>query len=56
MDTLKKRPWLWVVFAFVLLLAAWSSLIVIALKHRPQAVEIHPSPEATAGNHAASEP
>lgn len=34
------RPWLYVTGAFLLLLAAWSSLIFIAVKHAPQQIEI----------------
>ncbi len=35
-----KRPWLYVVFAFLVLLAAWSTLITVAIKYSPQTVEI----------------
>lgn len=34
------RPWLYVTGAFLLLIAAWSSLIFIAVKHSPQRVPI----------------
>ena len=34
------RPWLFVIGAFALLLAAWTSLIFIAVKHSPQQIEI----------------
>ncbi len=34
------RPWLFVIAAFMLLLAAWSSLIFIAVKHAPQSVPL----------------
>jgi len=34
------RPWLFVVCAFVLLVAAWTSLIFIAVKHSPEKIEI----------------
>ena len=37
---MKFRPWLFVAAAFLLLIAAWSSLIFIAVKHRPQQIEI----------------
>lgn len=43
-----KRPWLLIVFWFLLFMAAWSSLIVVAVKNRPQAVEMPPRPEAVA--------
>ena len=34
------RPWLYVTGAFLLLIAAWSSLIFIAVKHTPQSVPL----------------
>ena len=34
------RPWLFVVGAFALLVAAWTSLIFIAVKHSPATVPI----------------
>jgi len=34
------RPWLFVVGAFALLVAAWTSLIFIAVKHSPETVPI----------------
>lgn len=37
---ISRHPWLYVVFAFVLLLAAWSTLITIAMKYSPQTVEL----------------
>lgn len=38
---LNQRPWLFIVFAFVLLMSAWTSLIVVAVKNRPATIEIH---------------
>lgn len=34
-----RHPWLFVVFAFLLLIAAWSTLIVVAIKNSPQTIE-----------------
>ncbi len=34
------RPWLFVVFAFLLLVAAWSSLIFVALKFSPEQITV----------------
>lgn len=34
------RPWLFVIAAFVLLVAAWTSLIFIAVKHTPKTVPL----------------
>ena len=43
MNTKTIRPWLYVTGAFLLLVAAWSSLIFIAVKHAPQSVELSTS-------------
>ena len=37
---LVRHPWVFVVFAFLLLIAAWSTLIAVAVKHAPQQVEV----------------
>lgn len=37
---LNRHPWLYVVMAFLLLIAAWSSLITITMKFRPQVIEL----------------
>lgn len=34
------RLWLFVVFAFLLLIAAWSSLIYVAAKFSPQQISV----------------
>ncbi len=35
-----RNPWIYIVLAFVLLLAAWSTLISIAVKHTPERIEL----------------
>lgn len=40
MSYLKKNPWLWIVVAFVLLIAAWSVLITIAVKNQPEKIPL----------------
>ena len=35
-----RNPWIYIVLAFVLLLTAWSTLITVAMKYSPQAVEM----------------
>lgn len=35
-----RHPWLFVLFAFVLLLSAWSTLIFVAIRHAPQRIEL----------------
>lgn len=35
---MKFRPWLFVTAAFLLLIAAWGSLIFIAMKHAPKSI------------------
>ena len=34
------RPWLFVVFAFLLLIAAWSSLIFVASRFAPEQITV----------------
>jgi hypothetical protein len=34
------RPWLYVAAAFLLLIAAWTSLILIAVKHSPERITV----------------
>jgi hypothetical protein len=40
MITKTIRPWLYVAAAFLLLIAAWTSLIFIAVKHSPERIPI----------------
>lgn len=35
-----RNPWIYIVLAFVVLLAAWSTLISIAVEHSPQRIEV----------------
>lgn len=37
---LARRPWLWVVLAFAILLSAWSTLFYIALNNQPETVPL----------------
>lgn len=37
---ISRNPWIYVVFAFLVLLAAWSTLITVAMNYSPQTVEI----------------
>ena len=37
---ISNNPWIYIVLAFVLLLAAWSTLITVAIKHSPQVVQV----------------
>lgn len=37
---LGKRPWLFVVGAFVLLFTAWTVLFVVAYKHQPENIPL----------------
>ena len=37
---LNRHPWIYVVLAFGLLIAAWSTLISLALEHTPEKIEI----------------
>lgn len=37
---LRERPWIWIVFAFVILISSWVVLFKIAGKYRPEPIEI----------------
>jgi hypothetical protein len=39
-NLLRRNPWLWIVFAFLLLIAAWSVLITIAVNHQPEKIPV----------------
>jgi hypothetical protein len=39
-DFLARHPWIYVMFAFLLLIGAWTTLISIAAKHSPQVIEV----------------
>jgi len=41
MNWLKKRPWLWVILAFVILISAWTAFITIAVNNQPELIDIH---------------
>jgi hypothetical protein len=36
----RDRPWLLVVLAFIILIGAWTALILIAGRNKPEPVEI----------------
>jgi hypothetical protein len=35
-----RNLWLWVIIAFMILITAWTTLIVIAAKNQPELIEI----------------
>jgi hypothetical protein len=37
---LHRRPWIWIVVAFFILIGAWTALITIALNNQPAKVQI----------------
>jgi hypothetical protein len=37
---LRRNPWLWIVLAFVLLIAAWAVLITIAVNNQPERIDL----------------
>ena len=41
---MRKRPWLWIVLAFVILITSWVVLLRIASEHRPATVELKTGP------------
>jgi hypothetical protein len=38
---LGKRPWLFVIAAFMLLFGAWTALFILAYQNQPQAIPVH---------------
>lgn len=36
----RDRPWIWIVFAFVVLITGWLFLLKLAGEKRPESVEI----------------
>jgi hypothetical protein len=40
---LGERPWIWFWVSFLVLIAAWTSFIVLAVKHQPAAISIKAS-------------
>jgi hypothetical protein len=40
-----RNPWLYVVLAFVVLIGAWLTLILIAAKNPPREFEVVPTPQ-----------
>lgn len=44
-----KRPWIWVIIAFVILISAWSTFIRIALNNQPEQIPLeHAQKQAAA--------
>ncbi|MDF1849206.1 MAG: hypothetical protein P1U85_00115 [Verrucomicrobiales bacterium] len=39
-NTLRKRPWILIVIAFVVLISGWIFLLKLASEHRPESVAI----------------
>ena len=40
LSTLNRHPWIYVVVAFSVLIAAWATLIAIAIKNRPEPLPV----------------
>jgi bacteriorhodopsin len=40
MELLRRKPWLWIVFAFLVLIAAWTVLITIAVNNQPEKIPL----------------
>ena len=45
MNFLKKRPWLIIVFAFIVLLSAWGLFFKLALSNQPEVVPLRTESE-----------
>lgn len=52
---LKKRPWIWVWVAFIVLLGAWTALFTIALKNQPRPIPLEHLQSVDAAAEEASE-
>jgi len=37
-EWLKKRPWMWIVFAFIVLIAIWTKFIMLAVNNQPEKI------------------
>lgn len=37
---LSRNPWIYVVLAFVVLISAWFTIILLAVKHGPQEIDV----------------
>lgn len=37
-----RTLWIWVILAFLFLIAAWTGLILVATKNQPELIEITP--------------
>jgi hypothetical protein len=35
-----KSLWLWVILAFLVLIGAWTTLVIIAKRHQPTKIEL----------------
>ncbi len=40
MKWIRDRPWIWIVLVFVLLIAAWTVLIKVALNNQPEVIQL----------------
>ena len=43
MKLLHRKPWLWIVLAFLVLIAAWTVLITIAVNNQPEKIPVKPA-------------
>lgn len=41
---LRDRPWIWIIFAFVILITSWAILLKVAGEKKPASVEIYQAP------------
>jgi hypothetical protein len=36
-----RTLWIWVILAFLVLISAWTGLVVTAIRNQPEVIEIH---------------
>lgn len=36
----KKRPWIWVIIAFIILMTGWAFLLRLSITHLPESIPL----------------
>ena len=54
--SLLQSLWFWVVLAFFILIGAWGTIIMLALKNKPGAIELEREGQAQVDSYASDPP
>lgn len=54
--SLLQSLWFWVVLAFLILIGSWSTIIVLAVKNKPGAIELEREGQAQVDSYASDPP